>query len=80
MKLPRDISGSQLVAALKAFGYEETRQTGSHVRVTTQINGEHHLTVPAHDPLKIGTLNAILREVGTHFGLTRDEVLQQLGL
>ena len=58
MKLPRDVSGSDLVKALKRLGYVETRQTGSHIRLTLPIDGEHHLTVSAHDPLKLGTLAA----------------------
>jgi predicted RNA binding protein YcfA (HicA-like mRNA interferase family) len=78
MKLPRDLSGNDLVKALAKFGYEVTRQTGSHIRLTTQENGEHHLTIPAHDPIKIGTLNAILREVGGHFELDREELLHAL--
>ncbi|MBX9772162.1 MAG: type II toxin-antitoxin system HicA family toxin [Candidatus Obscuribacterales bacterium] len=43
MRLPRDVSSKDLVAALKAFGYEVTRQTGSHIRLTTTQGGEHHL-------------------------------------
>jgi predicted RNA binding protein YcfA (HicA-like mRNA interferase family) len=54
MKLPRDVSGSDLAKALRRLGYENTRQTGSHLRLTTAQNGEHHLTVPLHNPLKVG--------------------------
>jgi predicted RNA binding protein YcfA (HicA-like mRNA interferase family) len=78
MKLPRDISGQTLVKALLKLGYEPTRQTGSHIRLTTQQNGEHHVTIPAHNPLKIGTLNAILQAVAQHFELTRDALLKLL--
>jgi predicted RNA binding protein YcfA (HicA-like mRNA interferase family) len=78
MKLPRDISGQALAKALLKLGYEPTRQTGSHIRLTTQQNGEHHVTVPAHNPLKIGTLNAILQAVAQHFELTRDALLKVL--
>jgi predicted RNA binding protein YcfA (HicA-like mRNA interferase family) len=53
-------------------------QTGSHVRLTSQTRGEHHITVPAHDPIKIGTLSAILRDVASHHGLSRDELLRAL--
>ncbi|MHC5830542.1 MAG: type II toxin-antitoxin system HicA family toxin, partial [Nostoc sp.] len=53
-------------------------QKGSHIRLTTQQNGEHHITVPAHDPIKIGTLNAILKDVAAHAGLTRNELLTLL--
>ena len=78
MKLPRDLSGADLVKALEKLGYEVTRQTGSHIRLTTTENGEHHLTVPAHNPIKIGTLNAILKDVANHFELDREVLLEQL--
>ncbi len=78
MKLPRDLSGKDLIRSLKKFGYEPTRQTGSHIRLTTLQHGEHHVTVPNHDPLKIGTLSTILSMVAGHFQIDRDELLQQL--
>ena len=78
MKLPRDLSGDVLAKALEKLGYTIDRQTGSHIRLTTQENGEHHITIPNHSPIKIGTLNAILRDVENHFDITRDELLNQL--
>lgn len=78
MKLPRDIDSSELIKALHLFGYEPTRQTGSHIRLTTQQNGQHHLTVPNHDPLRIGTLNAILAEVAQHIGVSKQELAERL--
>ena len=81
MKLPRDVSANDLEKALrKAFSYQASRQSGSHVRLSTQIRGQHHLTVPAHDPLKPGTLRAIIGEVASHHDLTVEEVLRQLQL
>ena len=81
MKLPRDLAAADLEKALrKAFGYQFSRQSGSHRRFTTQTGGEHHLTIPAHDPLKPGTLRAILGEVATHHHLTAENVLQLLDL
>jgi predicted RNA binding protein YcfA (HicA-like mRNA interferase family) len=78
MRLPRDLSGSDLVRALQSIGYEVTRQTGSHIRLTTTVGGERHVTVPRHDSLRVGTLNAILSDVASHAGLTRDDLLQRL--
>jgi predicted RNA binding protein YcfA (HicA-like mRNA interferase family) len=78
MRLPRDINGVLLAQALGAFGYEITRQNGSHIRLTGTINGEHHVTIPAHDPLKIGTLSAILSDIASHHEITRDDLLQRL--
>ena len=54
MKLPRDLSGADLVKALARVGYRVTRQTGSHVRLTTDTPSQHHVTVPVHYSLKIG--------------------------
>lgn len=78
MKLPRDISGKDLIKALSHLDYEVTRQTGSHVRLTTQRDGEHNITVPAHDPIKVGTLNAILKEVSEHTNLSRNKLVELL--
>ena len=78
MKLPRDLDGNQLAQALSKFGYEIIRQTGSHIRLTTQQQGEHHITIPSRSPLKVGTLNAILKDVADHSGMSRDALLSQL--
>ena len=61
MKLPRDLSSAELEKSLRrTFGYEFTRQVGSHRRVTTLVGGQHHLTIPQHDPIRVGTLRTIL--------------------
>lgn len=78
MRIPRDLSGADLIKRLGQLGYAVTRQTGSHIRLTSRSRGEHHITVPNHDPLRIGTLAAILDGVAAHHGLTRDELLQRL--
>ena len=80
MKTPRNVSGPELVKALRAFGYERIRQGGSHIRLTTQRDGEFHITVPDHHPIKIGTLKSILKLVAAHHELTVDELLEKLGL
>jgi predicted RNA binding protein YcfA (HicA-like mRNA interferase family) len=63
MRLPRDISGAHLVAALRRVGYERSRQTGSHVRLTHAGPPQHHVTVPMHDALRLGTLSSIVESV-----------------
>jgi len=35
MRLPRDLSGKDLIKALDKLGYEVTRQSGSHIRLST---------------------------------------------
>lgn len=78
MRLPRDLSGQDLAKALDKLGYVVVRQTGSHMRLRTEREGEHQVTVPNHDPLKLGTLNAILRDIAQHFQMTRKELLEEL--
>lgn len=74
MKLPRDVDGEQLANALGKLGYGVTRTSGSHMRLTTERGGTHHVTIPAHRPLRVGTLAAILDEVSRHAGMRRDEL------
>ena len=79
MKLPRDVAGHELARALSKFGYVITRQTGSHMRLTSRAKGaEHHVTIPAHDPLKIGTLSQILSDVSAYLRLEKEDLLKAL--
>lgn len=78
MKLPRDLSGSDLAKKLLTFGYSVTRQTGSHIRLTTTQNGLHHITIAAHDPLKVGTLSGILKDIAAHHKISKDDLALKL--
>ena len=78
MKLPRDLAGTDLAHALRVLGYRLTRQTGSHLRLTTTEEGEHHVTIPRHAALRVGTLAGILADVASHFGMSRDELIAKL--
>lgn len=78
MKLPRDLSGDDLVSALSRLGYSALRQTGSHVRLVTQEHGEHYVTVPRHSPLRIGTLAGIVSDIALHFGISKEELLSRM--
>jgi predicted RNA binding protein YcfA (HicA-like mRNA interferase family) len=80
VKLPRDVDGPGLVRALRVLDYEVTRQKGSHIRLTTQLDGENHEVIPAHHPIKAGTLSSILKHIAAHHRLTVDELLQKLDL
>jgi predicted RNA binding protein YcfA (HicA-like mRNA interferase family) len=80
VKIPRDCTGAELVRALRRLGYEPIRQTGSHVQMTTQRGGEHHLTIPNHRPLKVGLLHGLLKDVAAHHRVTVEQVIRDLGL
>lgn len=77
MKLPRDLSGHNLVKHLcKHWAYEEIHQVGSHVILQTSVPVHHRVAIPAHDSLRIGTLNSILSAVAVHKGVGKEEILK----
>ncbi len=78
MRLPRDVNVQELIKLLKKLGYSITRQSGSHIRLTTQQEGEHHITISNHNPIKIGTLASILSDIGEHFNKTKEEIIKEL--
>jgi predicted RNA binding protein YcfA (HicA-like mRNA interferase family) len=79
MKLPRDLSGQSLIKHLsKNWGYQQVHQVGSHVILQTQQPTPHRIAVPAHTPLKIGTLNAILAAVAAHKNVAKEDVLKDI--
>jgi predicted RNA binding protein YcfA (HicA-like mRNA interferase family) len=79
VKLSRDISGIQLAKKLERYGYRITRRTGSHLRLTSSFKGtEHHITIPQHNPLKIGTLNSILNSLAAYLETDKNTVTKDL--
>jgi predicted RNA binding protein YcfA (HicA-like mRNA interferase family) len=79
-RLPRDLDADDLIRGLACLEYEPVRQSGSHVRIRTFRDGEHHETIPRHAPLKVGTLNRILRNIADHHNMTREALLDLLDL
>jgi predicted RNA binding protein YcfA (HicA-like mRNA interferase family) len=76
MKLPRDLSGAELIKLLcKHHGYHQVNQEGSHVILETDSPKHHRLAVPDHKILRVGTLNSILRSVAEVKGLEKENVL-----
>ena len=79
MKLPRDLSGHELAKLLRRYGHEVTRQSGSHIRLTSNLHGmKHHVTIPAHDAIKVGTLAGILSEIASYLELDRTTLHKEL--
>jgi len=51
------------------------------MRLSSKLNGEHHVTIPKHKPLKTGTLvKGVLKPVAAHHNLNMEELLQKLRL
>lgn len=71
-KIPRDISGKEVAKMLKKFDYEITRLT------TNKTGTEHHITIPDHNPLKVGTLNNIIQSISTYLKIPKEKLIKQL--
>ena len=76
MKLPRDLSGRQVVQGLcRDWEYRVVNEQGSHIILQTEKPKHQRLAVPDHTVLRIGTLSSILRAVSQHKGVDRDALL-----
>jgi len=79
MKIPRDLSGQQLIKTLcKSWDYKKVHQVGSHIILETENPSHQRLAVPDHKTLRIGTLNNILRSVAEHKNVSKEEILTML--
>ena len=80
MKLPRDLSGTEVARRLsRHYGYRVTRSRGSHMTVTlTAAGGEHQVTVPRHRDVRVGTLAAIIADVAAFLGVPKPAVRDTL--
>jgi len=77
MKLPRDLSGEDLIKHLcKRWDYQRVHQVGSHVILETNQPDHQRIAVPEHHPLRVGTLNAILSAIAMHKSVTKEDVLK----
>jgi predicted RNA binding protein YcfA (HicA-like mRNA interferase family) len=78
-KVPRDLSGRDLAKSLSKYGYTIVRETGSHIRLVSHLKeAEHKIIIPDHTPLKIGTLNNILNEVGEYLTISKQTLIEHL--
>jgi len=79
LRLPRDLSGHELIRLLRRYGYERTRQVGSHIRLQSNLRGQaHNLTIPDHKTLRLGTLGTILSDVADYLRIERSKLEQEL--
>lgn len=72
-RLPQ-VSGREVVKALRKIGYELDHQRGSHMVLRHAAPPHRRLTVPDHREVAKGTLRAIIRQAG----LTVDEFVSLL--
>ncbi len=62
----RRLSGEEVIGILESFGFHVVSQRGSHVKLRRVApEGENQtLTVPRHQQLDVGTIQAIFRQAG----------------
>ena len=78
-RMPRDVSHKNLCTVLSKYGYTITRQTGSHIRLISNCMGhEHSITIPPHSPIKVGTLNNILKNIAAYLKITKEDLVENL--
>ncbi|MCC5900268.1 MAG: type II toxin-antitoxin system HicA family toxin [Phormidium sp. BM_Day4_Bin.17] len=76
MKIPRDLNGKYLVEVLcRHWDYQIVHQQGSHIILDTESPCHQRLSIPNHNPLRLGTLNSILRAVASHKGVSKVDVI-----
>ena len=61
----RPLSGREVIALLRAGGFEEVRRRGSHVVMQKRLpDTTITVPVPDHKEIKAGTLRCIIRQSG----------------
>jgi predicted RNA binding protein YcfA (HicA-like mRNA interferase family) len=80
MKLPRDFSGEDFAHLLsRHFQDKRLRQKGSHLRMTSDFMGiGHQITIPLHEALKPGMLNALLVEVAAYLKMDKKTLAEKI--
>jgi predicted RNA binding protein YcfA (HicA-like mRNA interferase family) len=79
MKIPRDVKGSELANVLRRqWDYKIVHQQGSHIILDTEEPSHQRISIPNHNPLRLGTLNSILRAVSRHKGVTKVDIVNTL--
>jgi len=77
MKLPRDVNADVLIKVFSRYGYNVTRQVGSHVRLSNNSN-RHSITIPRHDPIKVGLLHNLIKEFCAVNDISMQEIIDKL--
>ena len=78
MRIPRNISGKELIKSLEKIGYENYSSKRKSYSKTSKFPEEHHLTIPNHEPIKIGTLSSIPGEIAKYRNLKKEDLVNQL--
>ena len=78
MKVPRDVYGRDFANHLiRRWGFREERQTGNHI-ILVSDEPAFHVSVPAHKPLKTGTLSDLLSYIAERRQVSTQDLLRKL--
>ena len=81
MRLSRNLSGKDLAKGMEKAGYCIVRQKGSHIRPSSTTKAkQHHITIPNHKNLRIGTLSSVLIAVSQHLEVSKEELWEMIKL
>jgi len=74
-KLPRNMSGRDVVKHLEKIGYAVDHQRGSHIILKHAERPLPRLSVPDHKNVRVGLLRKIIRDAG----LSPEEFVKLIG-
>jgi len=79
VRIPRDLYGRDFANHLvRRWAFRELRQTGSHIILRTEEPSGLTVSVPAHRPLRVGTLAGLLEEIANHKNVSTETILHKL--
>lgn len=66
-----------IINQIKLSDHPSERQP--YYRLTASINkDDYHITIPNHNPIKIGTINKILKDIADHNNISKEELIEKL--
>jgi predicted RNA binding protein YcfA (HicA-like mRNA interferase family) len=79
MTVPRQVSSQRFIRHLERnWGYQFSRQKGSHIIVTTSTPMRHSLPVPQRAAIGPGLLHSLLKQVATAKATSVDAIAEGL--
>jgi predicted RNA binding protein YcfA (HicA-like mRNA interferase family) len=79
MKIPGDVYGRDFANHLiRKWNFHQLRQTGSHIILRSEVPAQHTVSIPAHKPLKKGTLRGLVTFVAERKQVSPADVLEKL--
>jgi len=79
VKVPKDLYGRDFANHLiRRWSFRELRQTGSHIVLRTEVPSGYTVSIPAHKPMRPGTLRDAIVSIAAHKRVDRSDILRDL--